>query len=94
MNTKKELKKNLERFNNRDGAPPVVPKEAVRNVRRVHFEFEVTSKAGGVLLDAITLMLRTISLNEILTGIRYISTFERYDYGDGFEDISRTLEKN
>jgi len=94
MNTVEKLKKNLERFNNRDGVPPSVPKEAVRKVRRVHFEFEITSKAGGVLLDAITLMLRTISLNEILTGIKYISTFERYDYGDGFKDISRILEKN
>jgi len=76
---------NMEMFENR-GDPIVVPEDTVRKVRRVYFEFELSTKEAGALIDAITLMLRTISLE--LAGIKYISNYEKYDYGKGFESMT------
>jgi len=72
---------NMEMFENR-GDPIVVPEEAVRKVRRVYFEFELSTKSAGALIDAITSMLRTVPLD--LAGIKYIGNHEKYDYGEGF----------
>jgi len=64
----------------------VTPKEAVKNVRRVYFEFELSTKEAGALIDGITLMLRTVPLD--LAGIKYIGNYEKYDYGEGFESMT------
>lgn len=71
----------LEIFESRND-PITVPEEAVRKVRRVYFEFELSTKSAGALIDAITSMLRTVSLH--LAGIKYIGNHEKYDYGEGF----------
>jgi len=76
---------NMEMFENRHD-PVFVPEGAVRAVRRVYFEFELSTKSAGALIDAITSMLRTTSLE--LAGLKYIDYHEKYDYGEGFE--SRT----
>jgi len=82
---------NKEMFENRHD-PVVVPEDAVRNVRRVYFEFELSTKAASALVDAITLMLRTTSLE--LAGIKYISNHEKYDYGEGFESMAGIVSIN
>jgi len=85
----------VEVFNSRND-PIVVPENAARKVRRVYFEFELSTKAAGALVDAITLMLRTTSLD--LAGLKYIGNYEKYDYGEGFESTtehdSRRKTKN
>lgn len=63
--------------------PIVVPEDAVRKVRRICFEFELSTKSAGAFMDAITLMLRGVSLK--LSGIEYIRTSEKYDTGKGFD---------
>lgn len=71
----------------------VTPKDAVRSVRRVVFEFEVSDKSAGVGLDNVVGLLRSNPQYLKSWGIEYISSFDRYDYGDGFKNIFRTLKE-